>query len=229
MKRLSIIIFTLVFALSGALAAESKMTFETTEIDFGKIDTGKVVNLMFKFKNAGDETLIIKNINSSCGCTVPKVEKKEYQPGERGVIPVKFNSKGLNGKIVKTVTVSTNDKDNPNTTLKIKGTVVLKDFAMVQLEPEQVNFEAVKLGEEYSRNIKIKNTGTADLRIIEVAHSPQVYLLFDKDVVEPAKEMEVKIFFTPMRAGRFATFMRFRTNAYQRGLRIVKISAEVKK
>ncbi|NIM17917.1 MAG: DUF1573 domain-containing protein, partial [Candidatus Aminicenantes bacterium] len=74
MKRLSIIIFTLVFALSGALAAQSKMVFETTEIDFGELDAGKTVELMFKFKNTGDETLIINSINSSCGCTVPRLE-----------------------------------------------------------------------------------------------------------------------------------------------------------
>ena len=226
MKRLSIFIFTLVFALSGPLAAEPKMTFETTEIDFGKIDSGKVKTLVFKFKNTGDETLIITKINSSCGCTVPEVEKMEYQPGESGVIPVKFDSKGLNGKVTKTVTISTNAKDHVNTILKIKGTVVLKDFAMIELEPAHVNFKEVKLGEEYSRNIKIKNTGTTDLRIIEVAHSPQVYLLFDKDVVGPAKEMEVKIVFTPMQAGRFAAFIRFRTNAHKRRLIIVKVSAE---
>ncbi len=188
MKRLSIMIFALVFALSGALAAKYKITFETTEIDFGEIDSGKIVDMEFKFVNAGDETLIIKNINSSCGCTVPKVEKKEYQPGETGVIPVKFFSKGNNGQIVKTITISTNDSDHPHTTLKIKGTVTLKDFAMAQVEPELVDFQAVKLGEEYSRNIKIKNTGSIDLRINEVTHSPEVYLRFNKKIVEPTKD-----------------------------------------
>ncbi|NIM17925.1 MAG: DUF1573 domain-containing protein, partial [Candidatus Aminicenantes bacterium] len=74
MKRLAIIIFSLVFALSGALAAESKMVFETTEIDIGEIDAGKVLDLEFKFKNTGNETLIINSINSSCGCTVPRLE-----------------------------------------------------------------------------------------------------------------------------------------------------------
>jgi hypothetical protein len=59
------------------------------------------------------------------------------------------------------------------------------------------------------------------------AHSPRVSLLFAKDVVAPGKEMDVKIVFTPMKAGRFATFMRIRTNAYQQSFSIVKVSAEV--
>lgn len=229
MKRLPIIILTFVLALSGALAAESRIVFESTEVDFGEIDTGKVVDLTFKFKNAGDETLIITSINSSCGCTVPKIEKKEYQPGEKGVIPVKFNSKGLSGSVVKTVVVFTNDKNNLNTTLKIKGTVVLKDFATIQLEPEHVDFAVVEAGKEYSRDIKIKNSGTIDLKVLEVTHSPQVYLLFDKDVVEPGGEIVFKVVFTPKQLGRFASFMRLRTNAHRQGLKIIKVSAEVKK
>jgi hypothetical protein len=228
MKRLAIIIFTLVFALPGALAAESKMVFEAAEIDIGEIDAGKVLDLEFKFKNAGNETLIINSINSGCGCTVPRIEKKEYQPGEKGVIPVKFNSRGLSGKIAKTIRVATNEKDNVYTTLKIKGMITLKNFATAQVEPKELNFKTVRAGEEYSQSIKIKNTGTIDLQIIEVAHSPQVSLLFAKDVVAPGKEMDVKIVFTPMKAGRFATFMRIRTNSYQRSFSIVKVSAEVK-
>jgi hypothetical protein len=236
MKRLSIFIFvfifTLVFSLPGILEAKSRIVFETTEMDFGEIDVGKIVELTFKFKNTGDETLIIKKINSSCGCTVPRIEKMEYLPGETGIIPVKFNSRGLRGKIVKTITITTNandnGRDNARTTLKIKGTVTLKNFAMVKVETNHVPFNTVKLGEKYSKSLKITNTGTADLRIIEVAHSPQVYLLFDKDVVAPGKEMAVKIVFTPLRIGRSATFIRFRTNSFQKSFVIVKVSAEVK-
>jgi hypothetical protein len=229
MKRLSIVIFSLVAALSGTLAsaAQPRMIFESTEIDLGNIDAGKVVELKFKFKNAGDETLIINSINSSCGCTVPGLEKKEYQAGETGVIPVKFDSRGLSGKIAKTITITTNEKDNTYTTLKIKGAVTLKDFAEAQIEPNQLDFKNVKVGKEYSQSIKITNTGTADLRIIEVAHSPQVCLLFAKDVVAPRKEMDVKIVFTPMQTGSFATFMRIRTNAYQQSFAIVKLIAVV--
>jgi hypothetical protein len=226
MKRLTIIIVTLVFVPFVVLAAESRIKFDTTEIDFGTIDAGKVVNVEFKFKNTGDETLIIKNINSSCGCTVPKLEKKEYQPGETGVIPVKFFSKGNSGKVVKTITLTTNDIDNVYTILKIKGTVELKDFARMEVVPEKVDFKAVKMGEEYSRSIKIKNTGTSDLRIIEVTHSPEVSLRFDRNVAEPGKDVGVKIIFTPMQNGRFASFMRIRTNAHMRRTWIVKVSAE---
>jgi hypothetical protein len=225
MKRLSILLFVLMLSLS--LFAGPKIKFESTEVSFGEIDAGKVVDLEFKFTNAGDDVLIIKNISANCGCTVTKLEKKEYKPGESGVLPVKFYSRGLNGKVVRSVTVSTNDKENIYTRLKISGTVNLKDFAAVELANDKINFKSVELGKQYSDKVTLKNSGSIDLRIIEVTHSPDVYPVFPNKVVKPGEEIEVKIFFTAMQPGRFATFLKIRSNAYKQRMVIVKVSAEV--
>jgi hypothetical protein len=156
------------------------------------------------------------------------LEKKEYQPGEKGVLPVKFFSKGYNGKVVKSVTVSTNDKENIYTRLKISGKVNLKDFAAVELSSDKIDFKEVAIGEQYSESFKLKNTGSIDLRIIEVTHSPDIYPIFANKVVKPNEEIEVKMVFNPMQSGRFATFMKIRSNAYRQRMQIVKVSATVK-
>lgn len=227
MKRLFIMI--LVPLLTVTLAATAKITFEKTELDFGELESGKVVDLEYKFKNTGDETLIIKNISSSCGCTVTKVEKKEYQPGEEGTIPVKFFSRGYNGKVTKTITVATNDPDNVYTRLKVMGNVVLKDFAQWEiLGADRLDFSEVALGQKYTEKIKFKNTGTIDLRIIEVSHAPEISTEFNKKVLAPDEEGEVNIVFRPMQVGRFAAFMRIRTNAYRQRSVIIKVNAEIK-
>ncbi|UCH95892.1 MAG: DUF1573 domain-containing protein [Candidatus Aminicenantes bacterium] len=227
MKRLFITI--LIPLLTVSLAASAKITFEKTELDFGELESGKVVDLEFKFENAGDEILIIKNISSSCGCTVTKVEKKEYQPAEKGVIPVKFFSRGYNGKITKTITVSTNDPENVYSRLKISGNVVLKDFAAWDIIGiDRVEFKEVSLGEKYTEKIVFKNTGTIDLRIIEVVHAPEISPEFDKKIVAPNEKGEISIVFKPLDAGRFAHFLRIRTNAYKQRSMIIKVSAEIK-
>lgn len=227
MKRLFIMI--LVPLLTVALAATAKITFEKTELDFGELESGKVVDMEYKFKNTGDENLIIKNISSSCGCTVTKVDKKEYKPGEDGIIPVKFFSRGYNGKITKTITVSTNDPENVYTRLKVMGNVVLKDFAQWEiLGNDRLDFSEVTLGERYTEKIKFKNTGTIDLRIIEVTHAPEISPEFNKKTLAPDEEGEVSIVFKPMQVGRFAAFMRVRTNAYKQRSVIIKISADIK-
>lgn len=227
MKRLFILI--LVPLLTVTLAATAKITFEKTELDFGELESGKVVDMEYKFKNTGDETLIIKNISSSCGCTVTKVDKKEYQPGEEGVIPVKFFSRGYNGKITKIITVATNDPENVYTRLKVMGNVVLKDFAQWEIiGADRLDFSEVALGQKYTEQIKFKNTGTIDLRIIEVTHAPEISPEFNKKVLAPDEEGEVNIVFKPMQVGRFAAFMRIRTNAYKQRSVIIKVSAEIK-
>jgi len=219
----------ILFAVSGALAAKSKLVFEKTEIDFGETNPGKVVDVEFKFANAGDETLIIKKINSTCGCTVPRLLKKEYKPGEKGVLPVKFNSRGYNGNVSKSLTIDSSDEDNPHITLKIKGKVILKDFARAEISTTHLEFKEVGIGKEYTQKISIKNTGTIELQVLEITHSPQLHLIFDKITVMPGSEIDVKIVYTPLAVGRFANFLRFRTNTYQRTTSIVKVTANVNK
>lgn len=226
MKKLILITIFISLAVFS-LNAASKMAFKETTLDFGEIDSGKVVDLNFEFENAGDSVLIIKNISTSCGCTATKLEKKEYQPGEKGSIPVKFNSRGLQGKISKYVTVTTNDKENIYSRLQITGKVTLKNFAAIELSPDKIDFEKVNLGKEYSRKIEIKNTGTIDLRVIEVTHSPEIVMEFPDKTVKPGDKLTVNITFKPMQQGRFTAFLKIRTNAYRQRLMITRLSAEI--
>ena len=229
MKHLSIFILISLFMVTVSWAANAKITFEKTEIDFGEAQSGKVVELEYKFKNTGDDTLIIKNIATSCGCTVTKVDKKEYKPGEDGVIPVKFMTQGYNGKVVKTITVSTNDPENVYSRLTLSGNVALKDFAEAELVgTDRVEFNELKLGEKASETIKIKNTGTIELRFIEVTHDPEITMEFSKKILAPNEEAEITIGFRAMQAGRFSAFPRIRTNAIKQRALIIKVTAEVK-
>jgi len=228
MKRLFIMILVPLLAVS--LAATAKITFEKTALDFGELETGKTADMEYKFKNTGDETLIIKNISSSCGCTVTKVDKKEYKPGEEGTIPVKFFSQGYNGQVTKTITVSTNDPENVYARLTLGGNVILKDFAAWEIigGSDRLDFSEVKLGQKYTEKIKIKNTGTIELRIIEVTHAPEISPEFNKKVLAPDEEGEIGIVFKPMEAGQFAAFMRIQTNSFKQRSVIIKVSAEIK-
>ncbi len=229
MKKLSISTFIIaLFSLTIVLSAGSPvMKFKETTIDFGEVDAGKSVDITFEFENTGDDVLVIKNIRSTCGCTVAKVDKKEYKPGEKGEIPVKFFSKGYRGKITKTVTVTTNDKDNIYTVLKISGNVNLKDFAQAELSPDKISFEEIKLNKKYTKTFKIKNSGTIDLRIIEVTHGPEVTVEFDKKLILPQEETEVTVHLNAMDVGNFSSFIKIRTNAYRQYLTILKVEADI--
>jgi hypothetical protein len=97
--------------------------FEEIEHDFGKILQGESVAYDFGFTNTGKTDLIIVDVSTSCGCTVPSFPKTPIQPGEKGAIKVSFNSAGKFGLQTKNVLVVANTQ--PNTTLlRIKVQIV---------------------------------------------------------------------------------------------------------
>ncbi len=105
--------------------ALAKIEFETQEHDFGKIDQGQVVEYVFKFKNVGDNPLVVSEARASCGCTIPEWTRTPIQPGEEGKIDVKYDSKGRKGLIHKTVTVYANTEPK-ETILNIQAEVIEK-------------------------------------------------------------------------------------------------------
>jgi len=114
--------------------AGPEITFEKEIYDFGQIgprtkNTGK-----FKFTNTGNSLLKIGKLGKSCGCTVPKLTKKEYAPGESGEITVTYTASRGRGVVSKRVYVYSNDKARPKVALTVKGKIVLK----VVTKPERV-------------------------------------------------------------------------------------------
>ena len=53
------------------------ISFEEEEHDFGTIINGTPVETSFKYTNTGKSPLVISNIKTSCGCTVPEDWSKD--------------------------------------------------------------------------------------------------------------------------------------------------------
>ena len=126
-------------AAAAAAAATPVPTGPTTSIkfdeetyDWGKLMDGDKVTHVFKFKNTGNEPLIISNAKGSCGCTVPEWPKDAIAPGKSGEIKVVFDSKGkgaAGGKEdSKRVTITANT-DPVDSYLTIKGKIDKKEEA----------------------------------------------------------------------------------------------------
>ena len=91
--------------------------------DFGKIYEGETVSYSFKFRNTGKTDLIIADVSTSCGCTVPSFPKTPIHPGKEGAIKVSFNSAGKRGYQSKNIVVVSNSQ--PNTAMvRIKALVL---------------------------------------------------------------------------------------------------------
>ncbi len=98
--------------------------FDKINFDFGKYkwERGVEKKVFFKYRNIGNNPLIITDIETSCGCTIPKWNKKVVPPNKSDSIEVIYDSRKL-GFFNKTITIVYNG-ENPIQQLTIKGEIV---------------------------------------------------------------------------------------------------------
>ena len=104
---------------------KAEIQFKEETIDYGKINRGSNGLRVFEFTNTGDAPLVITNVRSSCGCTIPKKPEESILPGQQGKIEVEYDTNRAAGPFRKAITVSSN-ASNPTKILKIKGELIEK-------------------------------------------------------------------------------------------------------
>lgn len=113
---------------------QPKIQFEKTEHDFGTITEGESVEYIFKFSNAGTDTLVITNVRASCGCTAALVSERVLAPGKSGEIKAVFDSHGRPGKNSKTIAVISNDTNRQQVILRFTVMVEEKSDKRSEME-----------------------------------------------------------------------------------------------
>ncbi|MGH2667379.1 DUF1573 domain-containing protein [Flavobacterium sp.] len=133
MKKFLTFMAIAAFGFISQAQTGAKIEFKDKDntIDYGTVTKDSDSGIRtFEFTNTGDQDLVITNVQSSCGCTVPTKPTEPIKPGKTGKIDVKYNMNP--GPIRKTITVESNavNFEGGKVALKIKGTVIV---------PEQVN------------------------------------------------------------------------------------------
>ena len=103
-------------------ASNAVIAFNEYEYDFGKVKEGKKVRHTFIFENKGSDNLVIQSAATTCGCTVPKYDRKPIAPGKGGKLEVEFDTSGRDGMQTKTISVKSN-ATIPMVVLKITADV----------------------------------------------------------------------------------------------------------
>lgn len=86
----------------------AKITLEETDFNFGSVTEGDVVKHTYKLKNTGNQPLLITDIRTTCGCTVPTWNKSPIAAGGSDQVEVKFDTKGKANEQVKKITIIAN-------------------------------------------------------------------------------------------------------------------------
>jgi hypothetical protein len=116
-----------------------EMAFENTvdgitAHDYGSIVYGANGKFDFNFTNNGTKPIIISDVKSSCGCTVPTWTKEPVEPGKQGTVSVIYNTT-LAGVFNKTVVVYSNASNSP-VRLEIRGKINAQPS---DLQPKTIN------------------------------------------------------------------------------------------
>ena len=75
---------------STVSAAQFSSLFKTTNHDFGTVARAAKTEFRFTFDNPYNQTIQVRSVRTSCGCTTPSVETEIVPPGGRGSILAKF-------------------------------------------------------------------------------------------------------------------------------------------
>ncbi len=123
--KINYLIFILFFVFTQCnKSKETILIFDKISYDFGTFDwsRGKTKTINFKYTNKGSNPLIITNIETSCGCTIPDWNNEPLMPNETSNLKIIYDSKTL-GRFKKSITVFYNGESSPQK-LIIKGEVV---------------------------------------------------------------------------------------------------------
>jgi hypothetical protein len=214
-------------AMAAASAnAAPKIAFEKTQVDFGTLGQGKSVELVYRFRNIGDQELTIGNIHASCGCTDATAAMRSLKPGESSEIRAKFNSGSFRGRITKTITVETNDPDNRAVQLTVVGYVK----PSVEVFPQSINFGTLKKGRTFQQTVVLKPEDPSKFTIRSVdARAP--FITVGQPVrsksVAGAWELHVKIDSSRERTGRVYDMIQIRTDVPVQPLVVVRVIGAV--
>lgn len=166
------------------LVGEGRIVFVSDRLDAGELLDTETGHVEYQFRNVGNGPLTISQVKPSCGCTVPELDQKVYQPNETGVIKVDFDPKGKRGNTLQSIRVFTDSKSTPMVNLTMRAMVK----PIVVLEPNAVlNFMSVEKGQAVSKDIKVMGRFSGFEVTRATSNDP---LNFDVEVI-PGGEVEV--------------------------------------
>ncbi len=169
------LIFTFaLFILSHT--AVGQILVGNTKCDFGAIEEADgVVYHTFELKNEGDRALVILDVITSCGCTVPEFSKRPIAPNATTEIKIAFDPINRSGRFQKSVAVYSTERRKV-ATLTLMGSIVPRERTIeerfpidagggVRLEYNSAPFSYIYSGEQQQMVVGMVNRSEDEVAI----------------------------------------------------------------
>jgi hypothetical protein len=133
------------------LGAAPRAEVVEPHFNFGRMERGREKSHDFLIRNTGDAPLTLRVGQTSCKCTLSKVESGAIAPGESTTVRLEWSAKSDQGPFRQTATIHTNDPRQREVELTIDGEIV--DASGVQ--PPDFGFDKVAVGESRTAEVYV--------------------------------------------------------------------------
>ncbi|MCE2814174.1 MAG: DUF1573 domain-containing protein [Planctomycetaceae bacterium] len=160
--------------------------FKETHHDFGTVSRNAKAEHSFVIENCFEEDVHIASVRSSCGCTSPVATKPTLKSWEKGEILAKFNTRTFTGTKSAVITVVIDKPYYAEIQLTVGGTIRTD----VSIEPGEIVFGDVELGQSRTIDLSLSFNGKKGLQIADVRGNAQAFeVVLDKPMYQPSGVM----------------------------------------
>jgi hypothetical protein len=138
--------------------------FNATSHDFGTVARGSKAQFRFVIKNIYEEDAHIYQVQSSCRCAIPKLEKSDLKTFETTEIVADFNTREMVGPRQATIMVRFDKPFHAEVQLHVTGTI----RSDVVLQPGAIDLGTVDVGKGVEKKLQVSYAGRDDWKILDV-------------------------------------------------------------
>lgn len=161
------VVFTVIVATSltdNASAEWSDEAFPVKTHSFGTVAVSSKTEFRFAVFNPFKQTMHLKTVRRSCGCTTPIIETEYIEPGQTGSILARFNTGTFRGKKSATLTVVIDKPFYSEVRLRVDG-YIRSDMVF---HPGAIEFGKINQGESAVKTSRVYYAGRSNWDIVDI-------------------------------------------------------------
>lgn len=193
--------------------SQAVISIENNKHDFGSIpEEGGKVKHTFTIKNIGNKNLIIEEVKSPCGCTVPSWPKEPIAPGKEASINAVYDPMFRPGVFNKTLTIKTNAEPK-NGFITIMGEVLPRERTFRDKFPSkngslrfklpQIFFGKITSEKADTIHVIAYNDSQTPIELISILGPNHIKGTIVDKVIPPNKTGKFIIEYNPIKKGDF--------------------------
>ena len=178
--------------------------------DLGDVSEGITIRRKLSVTNEGNDSLILNDVTTSCGCTIVKVGDRRIGPGTSTTLLLSINTKEMRGPVRKEIYLDSNDPQTTRTTITYRMTIRNE----IEFQPSYVNFGAVQKNTSSTRMVTFRNRTGSSFKLLGVsANDSQIKLTALSHVLAPRDSVEVRVTLRPRMNGKIVGQFEVETNS----------------